>query len=404
MAHEYSLELLSDGRQSEAEKVIEGSLRTNTDDERLVFAKAVLSLSRWDKTDGRKWLRTLQRKKDGGYISEVAALTLALLDHEDADQNMKTLVGLSDNHPADTYLLWLTAIQCREQGEGRLGKRRYEKLLETFRLGPVMVHHTYANILTENLDLYEEALPHRYMAVSMEPTSWTLEGLANTLTDKGDYPWANAIWAKLVRMEPRNHKYWYRHGYTFRMLQRFSEAVEAQKKSTALDPESIYAWAEFGICLEMIGRNEEAAHCFSKVEELGNDVETLIFERHFFARKTGASKTIVRPLPKEGETAEDVYYKYLVRLSEQLQEKIDQGTLNDPPTDQTRPSFVDGPCECLNEMVKACEASGRLELAIQMQNHLVGIAERKSGDERAIKAQRVRLVNLRKKASAGGAQ
>jgi len=38
-----------------------------------------------------------------------------------------------------------------------------------------MVHHTYANILSDDVEDYEKALEHRRIALSMEPAAWVYQ-------------------------------------------------------------------------------------------------------------------------------------------------------------------------------------------------------------------------------------
>ncbi|MBI9020240.1 MAG: SEL1-like repeat protein [Verrucomicrobia bacterium] len=268
-AYSKSIELLSDGRQIDAEELVEKAYRQYSSDVRILMAHAVINRSRWCNIDvAERSFKQLQEKAAGTYLSKIAAVQLELDRHENVDENLKELVRISNEHPDDLYLLWLTGIQCREQGKrgdvtssfkkdvSRLGQEQYEKLLARFRVGPVMVHFTYANILTEGLNNHETALKHYYAAVSMEG-GWTLEGLGNTLTRLGQYDEACAVWAQAARVRSWDDDVWSNWGWTLRQMGRYEEALEKHKEAYRLDTSSAYDIHNVGYCLEELRRYDE---------------------------------------------------------------------------------------------------------------------------------------------------
>jgi len=268
-AYSSSLELLSDGRQAEAEDLIDSAIKRYRSDERIVFAKAVLERSRWNKDAAETWFRLLRRTAQSDYLKRAAELAVALDQHEAVADNMNELYFLSDTHPDDIYLLWLSGIQCREQDWDQQGKMRYEKLMPKFRVGPVLMHQTYGNIL-DDLGLYEQALPHRYMAVSMEAKTWSLAGLADTLQGLKKYEWACAVQAQLVRRQPNDFRYWDNWGDCLRFLGRYDEAAEKYRAALKLNPRKGYNWKQLGWCLGQVGNEEEMAYCYQKAVDLGH--------------------------------------------------------------------------------------------------------------------------------------
>lgn len=263
-----SVELLSDGRQIEAEELIDLAVFRYPDDVRLLFAKAVMERSRWfNEAAHQAFTRIMQLSPDTevGWATELA---IALDFKKDVRANLIDLIRLSDDTPNDIYLLWLSAIQCREQRAGEFGKQQYEKLLKHFRVGPVMVHHTYANILTEYLHEYDKAMVHRHIAVALEAKAFTLQGLANTLTDMENYELANAVWARAVQLDPDDDDYWAGWGRTLYYLKRYDVAVSKCLEATRLNPNDGYNWFWAGWCYEELKRHDEAAKCFQKAVDL----------------------------------------------------------------------------------------------------------------------------------------
>ncbi|MGE4488791.1 MAG: hypothetical protein AB7E95_04505 [Kiritimatiellales bacterium] len=243
-----SVDLLSDGRQSDAEEVISNAVKEYFDDPELLFAKGVLERSRWGLFSSKMWFGLVQRKARGTEFATAARLSLLIDKGWDVQKHLEELVGLADEYPDHIYLLWLSAIECREAKNGELGQRQYERLLAKFRVGPVMVHHTYANILTEELGEYEKALHHRYIAVSMSPRSWTYEGLADTLLYLEQYELSNVMWLNAISMDSTVARYYDRRGDVLYHLQRYDEMMDCYLCAEKMG--SIYAGADIAACYE----------------------------------------------------------------------------------------------------------------------------------------------------------
>lgn len=267
---ERSIRLLSEGRQWEAEQLIAEGIKRHARDENIQFARGVLDRSRWSNREADLWFHLVQRTGRTPALARAAQLSRELDKGRHSERYLDELIALADENPDHVYLLWLSAIQCREQKNGELGRRQYERLLEKFTVGPVMLHQTYANILTEYLKEYDLALHHRYLAVALEAKSWTLQGLANTLTDMESYDLANAIWAKAVQLNSGNPDYWHRWGYVLKNLGRYEEAVEKYLYALRLSPNSQIAMNEVGYCFEQLGRYEEMMQYYERSAEAGN--------------------------------------------------------------------------------------------------------------------------------------
>jgi tetratricopeptide (TPR) repeat protein len=406
-AYAQSVELLSDGKQSEAEDVVDSALKRYRDDKRLVFAKAVLRRSRWFKNEAAVWFFRCSKNSD--YLGRSAELAVALDRHENVAANMADLIQRSDDHPDDIYLLWLSAIQCREHDMGAAGKERYELLLGKFRTGPIMAHHTYANILTEDLHDYETALKHRKIVLSMTSRDWALQGMANTLTDSGDNIDALPMWEKLVEIKPSDYSYWHRYASVLERLGRLSEAVHVFKKTIKLYPSDEYTWRHLGLCLSMLGNHEEAFECYRQAMELEGDVNPAMMDGYLVENNSyseSRARQLVmncyllgRGVKKNSELAsrycDDTgkYVERLLHMAEELAE-MDIGSHRAGII-----QFADGTklmttCNVLDVMVAICESAGRIDLAVATQQRLVTRCQSTNIDQVVRSVQRERLTRL----------
>jgi len=269
LAYAQSITLLSDGCQGDAEDLIEQALETYPDNKNLLFARGVLERSRWGKREAMYFFSQVMHQFSGTAVAKAASLSLVLDQKVDAKKNLNALTQLSDANPDNVYLLWLSAIQCREQENGPLGKARYEKLLAKFRVGPVLLHQTYANILEDYLKDYETALKHRRIAVSQEAKGWSLEGLGSTLTKMEQYDEACGVWARAVQVAPDDSSVWGNWGWTLRKMGRYEDALEKHQEACRLNSFSAYNQYYAGKCLEKLGRTEEMVSYYNRSAEMG---------------------------------------------------------------------------------------------------------------------------------------
>lgn len=265
-----SIELLSDGRQRDAERLIEQGIRYHFHDPRIQFARGVLARSRWNKRSADVWFSVVQRTARHSPLGRAAWLSRELDRGRASKPHLEELIQLADEHPNEVYLLWLSAIQCREQKNGQLGRRQYQTLLQKFRVGPVMLHQTYANILTEYLKEYDKALDHRYLAVALESRSWTVQGLANTLTDMERYDLANAVWPKAVRLNPRRSRGWYRWAFVQYKLGRYDRAMDTYAAGWRIAPSDYDFVREMGVVSEATGHHAEMLRHYQMAADAGH--------------------------------------------------------------------------------------------------------------------------------------
>ncbi len=152
----------------------------------------------------------------------------------------------------------MLGIQCRDYFRrthstvySLEGLQAYEHALAHFKVGPVMIHHTYANMLTEETKQPEKALPHRRIALRLEKAPWTYQGLANTLTALGQYEEANRTFKQLVELCPRDPDYLESWTLSLMKQKNWQQAADLCEKIVQLDPGNAKAFYRWGECLEV---------------------------------------------------------------------------------------------------------------------------------------------------------
>ncbi len=269
--YEAAVKKLSAGKQSEAEDLLDAFIRKYPSDQRLLFLYAVCARSRWS-LDQSDWAFRKVLKLDSSTLEgNCAQYVLELDERENVSKNMNALSLMIKQNPDNPLLLWVMAIECRDYykhtGEttySREAERCYRKLLEMCEVGPVMVHHTFANILSDELNLYEEALKYRRIAVKMEPTAWSYEGLAATLTEMERYDEADRVYAKQLKLAPYNADYWRDWAYSLEKQGRYEECIEKSKMALKINPNYFQAYNLWGESLKKQKKYEEALEIFKK--------------------------------------------------------------------------------------------------------------------------------------------
>jgi|GEM_PF-3572865 len=292
-------ELLSSGKQTEAEERLTEELRQypgleqivsimgkNRDDEvkkilreqpggfrdqqRLLFLHAACVRSRFDVTKAWRTFLTVFVIDQATPCAQCAA-QIALLDSNakehppgTVDRAFAELTRLADANPNDVVMRWMLAVQCRNWNKNELGAKQFAKILEKWKPGPVLVHQSYANILDE-LKQFEKALEERRLAVEMEPAGWSYDGLGNTLHNLKRYDEAREVHAKAIELDPRRASYWANWASTLLAAKEYEEAIAKCQKSLALDKNTWRAWLTWGECLQAQGNNDGALEKYQKV-------------------------------------------------------------------------------------------------------------------------------------------
>jgi len=273
--YEKAIGELGAGRQSNAEELLEVYTAIHTNDQRLAFAQAVCSRSRWSKAKAESQFKRVLELDPSTPEGNCARYILDLDARSKVPENMSSLRLLTKRHPDNPLILWTMAVECRDHyrltGETMYSKDAeacYRRLLDLFKVGPVLLHQTFANVLTEELHLNEEALKHRLIAVEQEPSSWTYEGLANTLTALERYDEANAAFTKLIEYDSRDAHYWHSWAISLFRQKKYADCIEKNRKILECDQSFFEAYESWGRCLESLGKYDEAVEKYKKAMAL----------------------------------------------------------------------------------------------------------------------------------------
>jgi tetratricopeptide (TPR) repeat protein len=261
------LVMLNDGRQSEAEDLLEDALVIYDKNQRIVFLAACCKRSRFMVEDAAPLFKTVINM--GGDSVEVkCAAYIVLLDaRRDVVRQFAALEKLADDNSDDPVLRWMVCVQCRALNKNVEGVTQYGKLLKKWSPGPVLVHQTYANILDE-LKRYDEALVERHKTLEIQEAPWAYQGMGNTLVNLGRLTEARDAFAKAVDMAPGNADYWQSWGWCLEKLGDYDGAIAKSKKAIALDPKTWRAWSVWGDSLFNEGHLQEAAEKYRKALEI----------------------------------------------------------------------------------------------------------------------------------------
>jgi tetratricopeptide (TPR) repeat protein len=259
------IEDLSAGCQSDAEDILDVFVGIHTNDQRLAFAQAVCTRSRFSKLKAGWQFRHVLDMNPGTVEGNCARYMLDLDDRKRVTESFKGLRLLADENPNNPLLHWMIGVQCRDHfrhtdmtERSAEGAAAYARVLELFDVGPVLVHQTYANILSEELDRDEKALKHRRIAVTLEPKSWTYQGLANTLSAMRKYDEANVAYAKLVELDPDDAQYWHNWANSLSYQQKWDDCILKCRKALDIDAGYYKARNKWGYALEQQGKLREA--------------------------------------------------------------------------------------------------------------------------------------------------
>ena len=266
------LELLSAGKQSDAEELLNANIRDFKNHQRVVFLLACCTRSRFMVRDAAPIFAAVANMGTNSPAGKCALHILYLDTKKDSDQHFSALRNLVENNPADLMLRWMMAVQCRTYDKNEEGCKHYAKLLEKWNPGPVLVHQTYGNLLDE-LDKFEEALVFRRKAVELEPAGWSYQGLGDTLAALRRFKEANEAYSKSVELAPENSSYWRSWAWGLGQEKRYPEAIMKCKQAFSVNPKDYKALVYWGWCLETQGNYKEAIEKYKEALTINSAYE-----------------------------------------------------------------------------------------------------------------------------------
>lgn len=266
-----ALACLANGEQSRAEKLLDGSLDRYADSQRLLFMRGVLKRSRFSVGAAHGYFKQTAKLGKGTVPGKAAWQALLTdLDYYDGGRDfgihLSKLKKVSDLHPDEPLVKWLYAIECRTVRErAEEAAAAYADLLAGWKVGAVMAHHTYANVLAEQLGRNEQALEHRVIALDLQEASWTHQGMANTLYSLERFEQALPHYEKAAQLEPADARHWYQWGKCLFRLKKYGEAYQKYTHALKLDPSNLNYKRRTADCLLPMGKRDEAVKLYEDV-------------------------------------------------------------------------------------------------------------------------------------------
>lgn len=264
IAYNTAIEFLDKGRQADAEQVAAEALLKHPQSQRIHLLCAVLANSRYNSGEAGRLLFKLYDMDPDSLCGRVAHLVVGEeVGLKEAFEELKKLI---DAYPDDVLLRWFYAMETTHQKLfAEEGARQFDALLQVWEVGPVMLHHTYASLLTSQLNVPEKALAHEQLAAELEPNAMTYQGLAFTLFSMKRYEDANEVFEKLVEMTPENAVIWFQWGNCLAYLGNYAAAAEkfeqSAKEEGMVEEVSMVCW---GRCLELLGHPEEGVEKYEQ--------------------------------------------------------------------------------------------------------------------------------------------
>lgn len=266
------LELLSAGKQSDAEKLLNTNIKNYKNNQRVVFLLACCVRSRFMVRDAAPIFKAVVNMGTNSPTGQCAFHILYLDAKKDSDQHFSALRDLAENNPDDLMLRWMMAVQCRTYDKNEEGCKHYAYLLKKWSPGPVLVHQTYGNLL-DKLNRFEEALVERRKAVELEPAGWSYQGLGDTLVSLSRFKEANEAYSKSVELAPEDPSYWRSWARGLGQEKRYPEAIAKCKKALSINPKDYKALGSWGWYLEAQGKIKEAIEKFKEALAINSSYE-----------------------------------------------------------------------------------------------------------------------------------
>jgi tetratricopeptide (TPR) repeat protein len=198
----------------------------------------------------------------------MVALDTGPKTYEELNKNFHGLGKLAmEQSPQDPIVLWIFGIACRTFRSSKSGVLAYTALMKHLKVGTAIVHQTFANHLVDE-KRYEEALPHRRLAVKLQPTGWTYDGLAHTLFTLGKREESEKVRKEAAIKHGEYPLFWINWGKELIDLKRYPEAIVKLDKALAFVPNDADAINARGWARYKMGKPEEGLTDFRKAMAL----------------------------------------------------------------------------------------------------------------------------------------
>jgi TPR repeat protein len=259
----------AEGRQDDAEDLLDLALKTHGDDASLQFFRGVCRHSRRNTDGGSMHFWRAAALAPHAWPGQASKLAIAIDEKEDVDGNLARLRQLADANPDQMLLPWLIGIECRKYARHAMGVAAFERVFARWNPGPVLAHQTYANILENGLGRSQAALPHRKLAARLEHRAWSYVALARTLGHVGQYEEAFTFYRLASGMNPGDSSIWTSWGWDLCDSGRRDEGLRKLEHGVQMDPSNGDHWRMLADKQRDAGRIEEAIQTYHRGIALG---------------------------------------------------------------------------------------------------------------------------------------
>ena len=263
-----ALDLLSKGQQKQAEELMSAACNAYPQSQRLWYLQAVLECSRFEfsaSVDSFLKVRALNPETLPGRVAEFATQK-----EGSAVEGFARLKALIEAHPDEMEARWFFAMEStRQRIDLEEGKQQFQEILKRWKIAPVMVHQTYATLLTNWMEQPAEALEHAQLAAELEPGALSYQSLAFTLYRTKQFEASDQVYGKLLEMEPENSIFWFQWGNCLAQMKKYAAAAEKFEKAYETRTTDAVALVCWGRCLEHQGKAEEAFGKYQEARQLG---------------------------------------------------------------------------------------------------------------------------------------
>ncbi len=271
--YDEAFHLLAAGDQKGTEAVLQQAAESFPKDVRLAFFRAACMRSRFSVRGSLPLFRhVIDLDRSSVYAQASARILLLDFGHQDPETHFAALALLVAKHSDDPLLTWMAAVQCRSLKKTSEGIAYFETFGKSFDPdhdlpGPVLFHQTYANLL-DDAKRYLDALPHRELAVKLEPASWSYQGLGITTSHLHRWVQSEDAFTKATSLDSSDPNIWVTWAFACRDRSDWNGVIEKCSRGVIANPHYVVLWNLWGDANTQLKNYAAALQCYARAMDL----------------------------------------------------------------------------------------------------------------------------------------